>query len=316
MRASFVKFIANTVFLVLLFSLLGVQQIHSQQIRLRIGDKLELKVQERQELDRQLEINKQGEVLIPVIGAIQLRGLRLLEAETLILEELKRVYPSISRINLSLFGEESKRLIYVQGEVIHPGRYEFAEEPNVWEAIREAGGATPRALLEAVRIIQGEGDEQRTYLVDLQRVINDGNFDSLPELKAGDTVLIPERTAQVSAEGNVKIMGAVLRPGSYNLTGINRLEDIILAAGGVSDNSNLKEIQIIRKLPGGSVMKIVVNFEKYLKDGQLDSDPLIYSGDLVNVPRETNLFKTIFTTPGYLFAMITVGIALTNLLIR
>ena len=316
MRASFVKFIANTVFLVLLFSLLGVQQIQSQQIRLRVGDKLELKVQERQELDRQLEINNKGEVLIPVVGAIQLMGLRLLEAETLILEELKRVYPSISRINLSLYGEESKRLIYVQGEVMQPGRYEFAEEPNVWEAIREAGGATPRALLEAVRIIQGEGDEQRTYLVDLQRIINDGNFDSLTKLKAGDTVLIPERTAQVSAEGNIKIMGAVVRPGSYNLTGINRLEDIILAAGGVSDNCNLKEIQIIRKMPGGSVMKIVVNFEKYLKDGQLDGDPVIYPGDLINVPRETNLFKTIFTTPGYLFAMITVGIALTNLLIR
>ncbi len=40
------------------------------------------------------------------------------------------------------YGEKSRRLIYVQGEVIQPGKYEFIEEPNVWEAIREAGGAT------------------------------------------------------------------------------------------------------------------------------------------------------------------------------
>ncbi|MCD6379881.1 SLBB domain-containing protein [bacterium] len=316
MHKSFVKFVTNVLLFVLVFSLLFVQQIRSQQIRLRVGDKLELKVEERHELDRQLEINKEGEVSIPVVGTIQLRGLPLLEAETIILEELKKFYPSISRIKLSLYGEVSRRLIYVQGEVIQPGRYEFIEEPNVWEAIREAGGTTPRASLEAVRIIHKEGKEQRTYTVDLQQVINDGNFDSLPKLKVGDTVIVPERTAQVSAEGNVKIMGAVARPGSYHLTGLNRLEDIVLTAGGPTSNCNLTKILIVRKMPEGNVMKIVVNFENYLENGQLENNPVIYSGDLVNVPRETNLFKSIITTPGYLIAMITAVFTITNIIIR
>jgi protein involved in polysaccharide export with SLBB domain len=316
MHKRFLKFTTSILLFVLIFSLLFVQQIRSQQIRLRVGDKLELKVEERHELDRQLEINKEGEVSIPVVGTIQLRGLPLLEAESKILEELKRFYPSISRIKLSLYGEKSRRLIYVQGEVIQPGRYEFIEEPNVWEAIREAGGATPRASLETVRIIHKEGEKQRTYIVDLQRVINDGNFDSLPKLKVGDTVIVPERTAQVSAEGIVKIMGAVARPGSYHLTGINRLEDIILTAGGPTDNCNLNEVLIVRKMPEGNVMKIVVNFTKYLEDGQLENDPVIYSGDLVNVPRETNLLKSIITSPGYLIAVITAAFTITNILIQ
>jgi protein involved in polysaccharide export with SLBB domain len=147
-------------------------------------------------------------------------------------------------------------------------------------------------------------------------VINDGNFDSLPKLKVGDTVIVPERTAQVSAEGNVKIMGAVARPGSYHLTGINRLEDIILTAGGPTDNCNLNEVLIVRKMPEGNVMKIVVNFTKYLEDGQLENDPVIYSGDLVNVPRETNLLKSIITSPGYLIAVITAAFTITNILIQ
>ncbi|MDZ7859911.1 MAG: SLBB domain-containing protein [Candidatus Krumholzibacteriota bacterium] len=317
MRSGFFRLITDAFLIVLAVSLLQVQQIQSQQIRLRAGDKLELKVEERPQLDRQLQIDSNGEVSIPVVGRIQLRGLRLIEAESTILEELKNFYPSISQIELSLYGEESRRLIYVQGEVINPGRYEFVEEPNVWEAIREAGGATPRAMLEAVRIVHGEGDEQRTYLVDLQRVINDGNFDSLPELRAGDTVIVPERTEeQVSSEANVKVIGAVARPGAYHLTGINRLEDILITAGGFSEDSNISEITILRKRSNGSVMKIVVNFEEYLKDGNLDNDPLIYSGDLVNVPRGTNPLVSLFTSPGYLITLITAAITTTTVLMR
>ncbi|HMA75999.1 MAG TPA: polysaccharide biosynthesis/export family protein [Candidatus Krumholzibacteriaceae bacterium] len=316
MRSGLLRFTRDVFLIVLAVSILQVQQIQSQQIRLRAGDKLELKVEERPQLDRQLQIDSNGEISIPVVGRIQLRGLRLIEAESTILEELQNYYPSISRIELSLYGEESRRLIYVQGEVINPGRYEFVEEPNVWEAIREAGGATPRAMLEAVRIVHGEGDQQRTYLVDLQRVINDGNFDSLPELKVGDTVIVPERTEQVSSEANVKIMGAVGRPGAFHLTGLNRLDDILITAGGYSEDSNISEIAILRKKPNGSVMKIVVNFEEYLEDGNMENNPIIYSGDLVNVPRGSNALVSIFTSPGYLITLITAAITTATVMMR
>jgi protein involved in polysaccharide export with SLBB domain len=124
----------------------------AQEVRLRSGDRLALDVPQRQELNRQLTVSENGTVLMPVLGEIPVEGILLQEAEELLLRRLREVYPSIQRIVLSLVDEESRRLIYVHGEVLNPGKYEFKKNPNLWEAVREAGGSTATAALEAVRI--------------------------------------------------------------------------------------------------------------------------------------------------------------------
>ncbi|MGM0485107.1 MAG: polysaccharide biosynthesis/export family protein, partial [Candidatus Krumholzibacteriota bacterium] len=196
----------------------------AQSITLGEGDRLRLAVQERPELDRMLVISEQNEVNIPETRPIRIGGLSLSDAESIILEKLREIYPDISQIELSLIGEEKRRLIYVQGQVVRPGRYEFVDPPNVWEVIREAGGASPSAALESVRIIRGRGDEQRTETVNLQRAIDSGDFSSLPVLRLGDTVFVPERGTSISAEGSVIVLGAIAAPGAYNLGKDKRLE--------------------------------------------------------------------------------------------
>ena len=158
----------------------------AQEVRLRRGDRLALDVPQRQELNRQLTVSESGTVLMPVLGEIPVEGILLPEAEELLLRRLREVYPSIQRIVLSLVDEESRRLIYVHGEVLNPGRkYEFKKNPNLWEAVREAGGSTATAALEAVRIIRAEAEGRRTFIVNLQEVIDNGKMESLPELRPG-----------------------------------------------------------------------------------------------------------------------------------
>ncbi len=285
----------------------------AQSITLGEGDRLRLAVQERPELDRMLVISEQNEVNIPETGPIRIGGLSLSDAESIILEKLREIYPDISQIELSLIGEEKRRLIYVQGQVVRPGRYEFVDPPNVWEVIREAGGASPSAALESVRIIRGRGDEQRTETVNLQRAIDSGDFSSLPVLRLGDTVFVPERGTSISAEGSVIVLGAIAAPGAYNLGKDKRLEDAIAAAGGFSSNPQLDNITILREKTGREVDIITVNFNLYMDYGDMKNNPVIYPGDTVNIPRQTNILRQIFTNPGYILALVTTVITVSSL---
>lgn len=287
--------------------------LSAQDIRLDEGDRLRLVVHQRPELDRMLTINEQNEVNIPETGPIIIGGLSLSDAESIILEKLREIYPDLNEIELSLIGVEERRLIYVQGQVVRPGRYEFVDPPNVWEAIREAGGASPSAALESVRIIRGRGGDQRTETINLQRAIDSGDFSALPVLRLGDTVFVPEREASISAEGAVIVLGAIAAPGAYNLGEEKRLEDAIAAAGGFSSNPQLDNITILREKGGQGADIITVNFNLYMDYGDMKSNPIILPGDTVNIPRQTNILRQIFTNPGYILALVTTVITVSSL---
>lgn len=284
-----------------------ISSLEGQEVILQIGDKLELEVPHRQELGRQLVIDEGGEVEIPIIGAIALNGMTLQEAETVVLRKLQQLYPSVRRINLTLIGEESRRLIYVHGEVASPGKYEFKDTPSVWEAIREAGGTTRNASLDAVRLIRAEGEEKRTTIVNLQEVIDSGDFDSLPELKPGDTVIVPVRSMRYEGSAAVNVIGAVKNPAPYKLTGSKTLVDAILAAGGPLDDANLAKVKIIRNLSPGGTITLNVNFKRYLDEGNVQQNPAILPNDTVSVPKQSGYLRTILTEPRFLLGLITAG---------
>jgi len=258
--------------------------LHAQEVRLRRGDRLEMTVPQRAGLDRQLVVDSEGRVDIPVVGAIRVEGLLLQEAEDAVLRAVRETYPSVQRIVLALLAEESRRSIYVHGEVLNPGKYEFVKNPSVWEAVREAGGATPQAALQTVRIIRAEGEGRRTFLVDLQSVIENGNFESLPSLRPGDTVIIPERSVIYSGGGAVRVIGGVVTPGPYNLVGDRSLIDAVLAAGGPSDEADLTKVNIIRRMADGGQITLTLDFAKYLADGDVRHNPVIYPDDTVHIP--------------------------------
>ena len=305
-------FTGSIVVLVIVLTMICIANgaVFAQEVRLRAGDRIDMSVPERQELERRLTISEEGTVLIPVLGEIMVEGLLINEASQVILRRFQELYPSVERIELSLVGEESRRLIYVHGEVLNPGKYDFGENPNLWEAVREAGGATPEAALETVRIIRAEEEGRRTFIVNLQQVIEDGNIESLPELRPGDTVIVPIRMLQYQGTGSVRVIGSVPNPGSYKLSGTKSLTDAILAAGGPDDQADLSRVKIIRHLPEGTVMTIQVDFADYLNTGDARQNPVILPNDTVNIPRDRNIFRVLFSDPRYLLGTLTATAAM------
>ncbi len=290
MRGKMKGFIKTGSFLIVL-SLAVTAMVSSradaQEIVLRAGDRVNLTVPQRGELDRTLLIDQQGIVTIPIVGNVAIGGMTVGEAEIVLLRALRDIYPSVRSVSLNLLGEESRRTIYVQGEVLNPGRYGFEKNPTVWEAIREAGGATPSAALEVVRIVRAEGDNQRTFLVNLKDAIESGNLDELPLLQPGDAVIVSQSTVIQAGTGSVKVIGAVAAPGPYQLTGDKTLIDAILASGGYAANADLKKVIIHRKMPSGAQLTLTFNFKRYLEEGDIRHNPLILPNDTVHVPAES-----------------------------
>jgi len=274
-----------------------------QDVRLRKGDTIRLDVPQREDLGRLLIVDAKGEVSLPIVGAIHVEGLKLEEARIAMLRSLQEVYPSVQAISLSLINEEARRLIYVQGQVARPGKYEIGGTPSVWDAIKEAGGATATGSLEMVRVIRTEKEGSATTLVNLQRALDTGDINSLPALKPGDTVIVPERTASYTGTGAVSVIGSVLHPAAYAITGEKRLIDLILSAGGPIEGAKLSKITIIRPVAGGNTMTISVDFERYLETGDMHDNPPILPNDTVNVPRSSSFWATI-THPNFLLALI------------
>jgi protein involved in polysaccharide export with SLBB domain len=283
-----------------------------QEVRLRSGDRLRLEVPQRSEMGRVLVVDERGTVRIPTIGEIAVAGMTVSEAQITVFRRISEIYPSIREIILSLLGEEARRTIYVHGEVLNPGRFEFDVAPTVWEAVREAGGASADASLEAVRIIRAEDDGRRTSIVNLREAIDSGDLESLPELKPGDTVIIPRQSVPYQGSGSVKVIGAVVNPATYLLSDDKNLIDALLAAGGPSPNANLEDVKIIRRHDDGGAYLIHVDFTKYLDTGDLRQNPMIRPDDTVSVPRRNEFVRTLLD-PRFLLAVVTAAATITAL---
>lgn len=287
----------------------------AQDIRLRPGDTVRLEVPQREDLTRLLDLDARGMVNLPIVGQIALGGLTIEEARGLLLRSLQELYPSVRSVGLSLIGGEARTFIYVQGQVARPDKYDLSLASNLWDAIREAGGTTAAASLDAVRLIRVERDSTTTTVVDVQRALDAGDLSSLPPLRPGDTVIVPERgVAAQAASGSVLVVGAVAAPAPYRLGEGKRVVDAILAAGGWTENASLGKVTIIRPLARGGSRTTKVDVGKYLKTGDARHNPVVLAGDTVSVPRKSSLIA-FFLNPAFIIGLITTSATLITIII-
>ena len=249
------------------------------------GDHIYLSVPQRPDLNRQLVVTPEGEVNLPLVGNVVVRGLNKVEIEAKLLQALREFYPSVSRVETSIT-QALSNVIFITGDVRFPGKYSFAEAVNVWEAIREAGGPVPTATLSGVRVVQDRSRGGASFLVDVQAALDSGGMDKLPILKPGDTVIVPGQETTYTGTAGINVMGAVTRPGSYRLTGRQDLMSAVLMAGGPSDRANLSSVHLIRPNNEGGAETRKIDLTKFLEKGDMESNPKLFSGDTVDIGKK------------------------------
>lgn len=281
-----------------------------------VGDKILLTIPQRPDLDRDLVVQANGTVSLPLVGAIDVVGLTAAEVQVRLFQAMRDYYPSLSTVNVEIEASGSFE-VYIIGEVGTPGKYVFRQPPNLWEAIREAGGAKPTALMDAVRIVQDLKRGGGSRVVDVQRELERGNVDNLPKLEAGDTVVLPQKEAtSYSGENAVNVFGAVTTPGIYRLQGEQNLMSAILLAGGPLPDASLKNVRVVRPTGDGTTETIELNFGRFLDSGDPASNPRLYPGDTVSVGRQNRFLYALTHETGFILGLVTATATLTLVILE
>ena len=250
---------------------------------LKSGDKIELSVPGRPDLDMDLVVDGEGKVTIPKVGEVPLAGMTKSEAALFIKQKLRLFYPNLDAIELDVVRGGATR-IYVMGQVERAGVQSFDYTPSVWDVLRSAGGTTPVADLRSARLIREVEGLPQVHSLDLSGIM-DGR--SLPtfELQDGDTLIIPallEGISGVSAAEGVKVFGAVGVVTVVPIEDPMPMLDVLMLAGAPTVEANMREIQWVHQ-DGTDAQSTIVNLEEYLLYGDLRGNPNVYPGDTIHV---------------------------------
>ena len=143
------------------------------------GDKLRIVVFGQDALSNNYTVDAQGQVSLPLVGAVEARGLTTAQLGGAIAGRLKSGFVRDPSVAVEI---ETYRPFFVLGEVTFPGQYPYVPNMTVENAIAIAGGFTPRASKDKVTITRKvQGVPTRTVLP------------LRYPLRPGDTVEVSER---------------------------------------------------------------------------------------------------------------------------
>ncbi len=181
-------------------------------------------------------VGRDGSIFLPEAGSIDIAGLPLAKAQTLIEGALKQQFRS-AHVAITVSSLRSVR-IYVVGDVQRPGGYDISSLSTPVSALYVAGGPTAAGSLRTLRHYRGK---QLVEDVDLYDFLLHGIRNGSAPFESGDTLLVPP------AGPLIAVSGAVKRPAIYELKNAETtLATVIDDAGGFTAAASTGRIRIER----------------------------------------------------------------------
>jgi polysaccharide biosynthesis/export protein len=156
---------------------------------LQAGDVLTVSVWKEPELTSDILVRPDGGVTMPLAGEIAAAG-HTVEDVRLAIDQRLRKYipdPSVTVIVKQTLGNQ----IFVLGKVNRPGQYPINRPVDVMQALSIAGGTTPFAALNDIRVLRRIGGEQITMPFRYTDVERGRDLKQNILLQSGDTVVVP-----------------------------------------------------------------------------------------------------------------------------
>lgn len=259
--------------LVLALGLVAAAQTPEEYV-LGPGDVVDIVVFGEPTLTVTVTVRPDGRISYPMLGEVQVAGLRPADLAARIAEGLQR-YIRRPQVTVSLREARVRPYVYLVGQVARPGAYEIQRGWTVVQAIAFAGGVTPRADLRKSQIVR----QKETIPVDLERLLLRGETQEAPAVVSGDVVVIPE-----SALRRVYVLGLVMRPGVYEISEGARLHEAISMAGGPERRGALEAVGLIRQDTPQRARLQTYDLTRFLRGADVSQNPVLQTGDVVFVP--------------------------------
>lgn len=161
---------------------------------LQPADLIRVQIFQEDDLTREVRISQEYTVTLPLIGAIDLRGRTLLDAQGIIRELYNRDYLVNPQVNVIVL-EYAKRTVNVIGSVNSPGAVPFPQEEGLTllDAITRAGGFNRFADRRRVRLTRTDAQGSAVnYIINADDIIQ-GNAKETWPLQRDDVIFVPER---------------------------------------------------------------------------------------------------------------------------
>jgi len=231
---------------------------------------------------------------IGTVDAVRLSGLTLKQAQDT-LSTVFRKYLRSPKVKLTLIGLRSG-IIFVTGEVQHPGAYNASPVERVSQVIAKAGGLSPLGSRAHINIIRSN---RLHAIADIEQFEAKGDLAANPFIRSGDVIYVP------MVEGIVTVKGALfgrgptrlrtsalttekerVSEGIYELTLGERVSSLVRKAGGITPWADIANCYIERIVIGGNGARkrIPVNLQAIIFENDSSSDIEMMNSDILVVP--------------------------------
>jgi polysaccharide export outer membrane protein len=164
-------------------------EVNTASYQIGPGDVLQISVWKEEGMDQQILVRPDGEITFPLIGEVQAGGLTTRALSGALVAKLKKYIPNPS-VTVSVLQAISNK-VYVIGKVNRPGEFAATAYMDVLQALTMAGGLTPYADSDEIKIIRRTATGAKMKLFDYGEVVSGEQLEMNIILKAGDTVVVP-----------------------------------------------------------------------------------------------------------------------------
>ena len=275
----------------ILMSSLSSRRANYRDYKIGSEDLLEISVFEDEKLNKTVRVSSQGNISLPLLGVIRVKGLTAGELEREIVDLLSEKYFQDPHVSVFIKEFRSQRLSVI-GAVEKPGVFEVSGEKTILDMLGMAGGLKQEAgqLLFLIRPPQGavgegaskeskepEDQSPKTFMIDLDELLVKGNLALNFALMNGDVINVP-------TAGKFFVGGEVKTPGGFPLGKRMTVGQAVASAGGMTPRADGAEAKVFRFSQRGAGRDILsVNLYEIAKGNA--EDVSLKENDIVMVPK-------------------------------
>jgi polysaccharide export outer membrane protein len=271
-------------------------------------DQLAITIYGQDNLNRELRVNGQGEITMPLVGVVKVAGMTPQEIEKRLMELYDARFLVNPQVTVAVKEFRHQR-VAVTGAVAKPGSYEIIGPRTLLEVLSLAGGfinqgyptgggAQAGDVVNVIRhqnapdltrtvkagAVQPFAPKTETLVINLRRLVSGQEPQLNVTVKNGDVIHVP-------FAGTAYVLGGVRKPGNIAVKENITVSQAVAMAGGVDPILGTNSITIMRFDDQGKPISINTNLSHII--ARSEPDLSLQDSDVV-VVNESTLKKTLY----------------------
>ena len=233
------------------------------------GDQLVIRGWGSLDIDVRTQIDRNGAVNLPRVGAVTLAGVKAAQAEGVLRNAVSKYFKDF-QLSVTL-GQLRTVTVYVVGQARRPGSYALSGVSTLSSGLLATGGPNASGSMRRVQLKRA-GKVVAEF--DLYAFLSQGDSTGDIKLTDGDVIVIPP------AVGHIALVGKVNNPAVYELkNSTETLEQLLSVAGGMPVIADPRRVSLERLSPNLAQPRSVEDFALDAKGLQT----ALRNGDLLTV---------------------------------